>query len=123
MPAHPFTVGETVMVAVIGAAVPFVAVNDGISPEPVAAIPIAVFEFVHVNVPPAGILLKFVAGTVPLLHTITFAGTVTVGIGFTVTVTVFEPVQPDAVPVTVYVVVVPGVTDTGLPGIDPGIQV
>ena len=48
---------------------------------------------------------------------------VNTGFGFTVTVTVFEPVQPDAVPVTVYVVVVPGVTDTGLPGKDPGIQV
>jgi len=35
--------------------------------------------------------------------------TVTVGNGFTVTVATAVPVQPDVVPVTVYVVVVPGV--------------
>lgn len=40
------------------------------------------------------------------------ADTVTVGVGFTVTVTVSGvPGQPDVVPVTVYVVVVPGLTE------------
>jgi hypothetical protein len=36
------------------------------------------------------------------------------GKGFTVTTAVAEPVQPDVVPETVYVVVVPGDTEMGL---------
>ena len=36
--------------------------------------------------------------------------TLTVGFGLTVTVTDVEPVQPELVPVTVYVVVEPGLT-------------
>lgn len=49
---------------------------------------------------------------------------VTVGRGSTVIVLVAVPVQPAAeVPVTVYVVVTVGVTTTGLPDMDPGIQV
>lgn len=48
---------------------------------------------------------------------------VTVGDGFTVTATVCTAVQPfAAVPVIVYVVVVAGVTVTGEPVNDPGIQ-
>ena len=45
-------VGVIVMVAVIAAVVPLVAVKDGISPEPLAARPIAVLLFVHVKVVP-----------------------------------------------------------------------
>jgi hypothetical protein len=45
-----------------------------------------VLEFVHTKLPPAGLLIKFVAGTAVLLQTLMFAGTVTVGIGFTVMV-------------------------------------
>jgi hypothetical protein len=41
-----------VIVAVIGDVVAFVAVNEGILPEPFAARPIAVLLFVHVNVVP-----------------------------------------------------------------------
>lgn len=49
--------------------------------------------------------------------------TVTVGVGLTVIVRVAVPVHPlAAVPVTVYVVVVAGVTVTGEPLSDPGIQ-
>jgi hypothetical protein len=80
------TVGVTVIVVDIGVLPVFVAVNDGILPEPLPPRPIAMLEFVHVNVPPAGVLAKFVAGTVPLLHTVMSAGTVTVGVGFTVIV-------------------------------------
>ena len=41
---------------------------------------------------------------------------------FTVTVTVFDPVHPEAVPVTVYVAVDAGVTDTVVPFKLPGIH-
>ena len=40
--------GVTVIVPEIGALVPFVVVNAGILPDPLAAKPIAVFEFVQV---------------------------------------------------------------------------
>ena len=42
VPVQPFAVGVTVIVAVIGAVVAFVAVNDGTFPVPFAAKPIAV---------------------------------------------------------------------------------
>jgi hypothetical protein len=74
------------MVAVIGAFVVLVAVNPGILPLPLAPSPIVVLEFVQTKLPPAGLLIKFVAGTAVLLQTLMFAGTVTVGIGFTVMV-------------------------------------
>ena len=86
VPRKPFTVGVTVIVAVIGDAVVFVAVNAGTFPVPLAAKPIAVLLLVHANVPPAGVLVKLVAATLPLLHTVMFAGTVTVGVGSTVIV-------------------------------------
>ena len=63
-----------------------VAVNEAIFPDPLAAKPIAVLEFVQVNVPPAGVLTKVVAAIEPLLQTAMFAGTATVGVGFTVMV-------------------------------------
>jgi hypothetical protein len=49
---HPFAVGVIVIVPVIGAFVRFVAVNEGMSPDPLAARPIAGLLFVHVNVVP-----------------------------------------------------------------------
>jgi hypothetical protein len=52
VPAHPFAVGVTVTVAVIGEGVALVAVNDGILFEPLAARPIAVLLLVQVNVVP-----------------------------------------------------------------------
>jgi len=78
--------GVTVMVAEIGDVPVLVAVNEAISPDPLADKPIAVLELVHENVPPAGVLVKFVEGTDPLLQTVMFAGTITVGVGFTVIV-------------------------------------
>ena len=71
--------GVTVMVAEIGDVPVLVAVNEAISPDPLADKPIAVLELVHENVPPAGVLVKFVEGTDPLLQTVMFAGTITVG--------------------------------------------
>jgi hypothetical protein len=52
MPLHPLAVGVIVIVAVIGDVVALVAVNAGMSPEPLAASPMAVLLFVHVNVVP-----------------------------------------------------------------------
>ncbi len=52
VPVHPFAVGVTVIVAVIGDVVALVAVKEGTLPEPFAARPIAVLLFVQVNVVP-----------------------------------------------------------------------
>ena len=51
-PTHPFATGVIVMVEVIGDVVEFVAANEGMSPEPLAASPMAVLLFVQVNVVP-----------------------------------------------------------------------
>jgi len=83
-PLQLFTVGVTVIVAEIGEVPVLVALNEAILPVPLAAKPIAVFELVHENVPPAGVLVKLEAVTEPLLHTVISAGTVTLGEGFTV---------------------------------------
>jgi hypothetical protein len=53
VPTHPFAVGVTIMVPVIGPFVPLVGVNAGILPVPPAARPIAGLLFVQVNVVPA----------------------------------------------------------------------
>jgi hypothetical protein len=53
---------------------------------PLAAKPIEASEFVQVNVPPAGVLVKVDAGTEAPLQTVILAGTRTVGVGFTVIV-------------------------------------
>lgn len=86
VPIQLFTVGITIIVAVILDVLVFVAVKVGIFPVPIAAKPTAVLEFDHVNVPPAGKLIKLDAGTVPLLQTTMLAGTVTNGVGLTVIV-------------------------------------
>jgi len=86
LPEQLFMSGVTVMVAEIGDVPVLVAINEAISPDPLADNPIAVLELVHENVPPAGVLEKFVEGTDTLLHMVMFAGTVTVGVGFTVIV-------------------------------------
>jgi len=81
VPAQLLTVGVTVIVAVIGEVPEFVAVNVGMFPEPLEARPILVLEFVQVRVPPEGTVGQLVPGTLPVLQTTTFAGTVTVGVG------------------------------------------
>ena len=88
-------------VAVIAADVVFVAVNTGVFPVPLAAKPIAVFEFVHANIAPAGVLASADAATDAPLHTVMFVGGVTDGKGFTVTVDTAVPVQLPVVAVTV----------------------
>jgi hypothetical protein len=107
VPGHPATVGVTVIVAVTADAPVLVAVNAGVFPAPDAASPMEEFEFVHVNVPPAGVLVNAEAATLPPLQTVMFAGTVTVGVGLTVMVYVFGvPGQPATVGVTVIVAVI-----------------
>jgi hypothetical protein len=85
-PLQLLTVGVTVIVAVIAVVPVFVPVNDAMSPEPLAANPIAVLEFVQAKVPPDGVLEKLVAATTSLLQTEMLAGTVAVEVGFTVMV-------------------------------------
>ena len=74
------------IVAVIGPVVVLVAVNPGTFPVPLAAKPLAVLEFVQAYVVPATGPEKFVGVTTTPLHTTILAGTVTVGVGFTVMV-------------------------------------
>jgi hypothetical protein len=63
---HPFAVGVTVIVAMTGDVVALAAVNEGMSPEPLAARPIAVLLFVHVNdVPLTGPDAFVIGATVP----------------------------------------------------------
>ena len=64
VPVQPFAVGVTVIVAVIGAVVAFVATKEGIFPEPLATRPMAVLVFIHVNVVPLTGPDKFVIGIV-----------------------------------------------------------
>ena len=56
VPGQPATVGVTVIVEVIAAAVKLVAVNDGVFPVPEAPNPMAAFVFVQAYVAPAGVL-------------------------------------------------------------------
>ena len=77
------------MVEVIAEVVPLVALKPGTFPVPLAPRPVPVLLFVHVNVAPAGMLVKLVPGTAVPGHTVLFAGTVaglTTGFGFTVIV-------------------------------------
>ena len=61
---HPFAIGVTAIVDVTGEVVALVAVNEGILPEPLAARPIAVLLFAHVNVVPLTGPDKFVIDVV-----------------------------------------------------------
>lgn len=74
--------GVMLMVAVIGLAVLFTATNDGILPEPEAAKPIPAAELVQLY--PVPVPTKGMAALVAPLHTVTFAGAVTDGVGLTV---------------------------------------
>jgi hypothetical protein len=63
-----------------------VAVNAGVSPAPLAARPIAVFEFVQANVAPAGVLTKAEGGIEVPSQTEIFVIGFTTGVGSTVMV-------------------------------------
>ena len=91
---QPLSAGVTVMVALIAEAELLVAVNDGTWPFPLAARPMAGLEFVHVNVAPAGELVKVVAAILAPGHTLMAAGTLKIGTGLTVTTAAFEVTDP-----------------------------
>ena len=67
-PIQPAAVGVTVIVAVTGALVIFIAVNDAIFPLLLAAKPIEVLLFVQLNVVPLTAPIKFIAAVVAPLH-------------------------------------------------------
>ena len=94
------------MVPLIEAFVVLVAVNDGMLLVPLIPNPIVVLVLVQAKLPPVGVLIKFVATTIALLHTVVSEGTVTIGVGFTVIVKIDAvPAQPLTVGVTVIVAV------------------
>ena len=74
------------MVVVNGAEVAFVAVNDGMFPDPLAARPMVVLLFVQVNVVPLTGPDKVVEVTLAALQCVWFGTVVTDGVGFTVIV-------------------------------------
>jgi len=86
IPTQVLAVGVTSMVAVIGFAEVLVALKPVMSPEPLAASPMAVLLLVQVYVAPLVGLIKLVAATDPPLQTVILAGTITVGVGLTVMV-------------------------------------
>lgn len=83
-PVQLFRVGITVIVEVIGDVVLLTARNGVILPFPLAANPIAGFEFVQLYVAPAGVLIKAPSGISAPSQYVRSAGTVTTGRGFTV---------------------------------------
>lgn len=88
VPAHPSNAGVTVIVAVTGALVLFVAVNDGILPVPDAPSPIDVLLFDHEKTeePPVLEVVKFTAAVAAPLHLVWSAGSFTCPDGLTVMV-------------------------------------
>jgi len=107
VPVQLLAEGLTETVAVTGFGVVFTAVKDAILPVPLAASPIVGSLFVHEKVVPGTAPVNAAAGTVPPLQTAILDGTTTVGIGFTVTLTVSVPMHPSPlVMVTLYKVVV-----------------
>ena len=92
------------MVPVIELEPELVAVNEGTFPTPLAGIPIDGFEFVQLNVAPAGELLKLVATIDDPLQVERLSNGLTVGKGLTTTEVVpTKLVHPPTVTVTEYV--------------------
>ena len=94
-PEHPFKEGDTVIVPLRTLVVVFVAINEGTLPNPFAAKPMEVLEFVQVNVAPEGVLVNVLDDTTVPLQTDTLGSGVAMGIGLTVTTIVYgDPIQP-----------------------------
>ena len=106
VPVQPLKVGVTVIVAVVTAAPLVVATNEGISPVPLAANPIAVLLLLQLYTVPATAPLKLMAVVLLLLHKVWSTGCATLGIGLTVIVKVLDgAVQPFEEGVTVIVAI------------------
>lgn len=78
----------------MGDVVGLVAVKAGMFPEPLAAKPIAVLEFVHVNVAPVGELVKTADGIKDPGQATILEGTIATGVGFTTTTAVEDVTVP-----------------------------
>ena len=86
---QPFAVGVTVIVAVTGLDVAFVAVNAAILPVPLAAKPILVVLFVQLYVVPVTVEpVKVTAVVIAFAQTVWSEGFVTEGVGLTIIVNV-----------------------------------
>jgi hypothetical protein len=103
-PEHPLAVGITEMVATTGDVPVLVPLKEGMFPVPDAGMPMDGSVLVHAKVVPEVVLVKEVAATLNPLQTAMLAGTVTLGVGFTVMVYVLAvPTHPLADGVTVMV--------------------
>jgi hypothetical protein len=106
VPGHPLAVGVTVIVAVTGALVVLIAVNDGIFPLPLAASPIVGSLLVQLKPVLPTAPVKLMALVEEPLQTTWLAGSATLGVGLTVMVKLCAiPAQPLAEGVTVIVAV------------------
>jgi hypothetical protein len=105
-PGQLFASGVTMIVAVTGALVKLIAVNDGISPLPLAAKPMEILSLVQLKMVPLTDPAKFIALVAASLHKTWLAGCTTSGVGFTVMVKLCAgPVQLFASGVTMMVAV------------------
>lgn len=105
-PGQPAADGVTAMIALTDVVPLLTAVNGLMFPLPLAGKPIDVLLFVQLNVVPATPPVNVIRLVMAPLHTLSFAGCATFGIGLTVMVNVSGvPGQPAAVGVTVMVAV------------------
>ena len=105
-PVQLFAEGVTVIVAITGAFVVLVAINDAILPTPVAANPIDGAVFTQMKPEPLTAPVKFTEAVEAPLHNTWLDIASTPGVGLTVMLNVLDgPVQPFADGVTVIVAV------------------
>ena len=74
LPGQPFAKGVTIIVAVMGALVVLIAVNEGMSLVPLAPKPIEVLLFVQLKIVPLTAPVKFMALVAAVLHKTWSAG-------------------------------------------------
>lgn len=90
--------GVIVIVAVTGAVPLLIAVKAGMLPAPLAARPMAVFEFVHVNTVPGTVPVGVTAVVIVLWHSAWSEMAATFGVGLTVIVKVVGVPEQISVP-------------------------